>query len=181
MNIQNTHLIVGDETQELDLSSFNSYIYKNRKDIINQYYDILVEETERIKNNVAHNKDWLEKQPIMQDFLNKLQFMLQEKNIAFFNSLITALSKDVIGNEDDEHSKEINFDLYVKGGMPALKINAKTFDNNIEKITSGGLKNVIATGLWVLALWRLTMNENNTAHRGEFSHRKFLFLDEPDC
>lgn len=181
MNTQNTHLIVGDETQELDLNSFNSYIYKNRKDIINQYYDILVEETERIKNNVAQNKDWLEKQPVMQDFLNKLQFMLQEKNIAFFNSLITALSKDVIGNDDEERSKEINFDLYVKGGMPALKINAKTFDNNIEKITSGGLKNVIATGLRVLALWRLTMNENNTAHRGEFSHRKFLFLDEPDC
>lgn len=176
-----------------NLEEFNSYIYKNKKDIINQYYSILVEEAENIKKNVSNNKDWLENQPVMQDFLNKLQFLLQEKNISFFSSLITALASDVINPLDENidkevandianiFNKEINFDLYVKGGMPALKINAKTQDNNIEKITSGGLKNVIATGLRVLALWRLTHNIEKNTHNGEFSHRRFLFMDEPDC
>lgn len=170
---------------------FNSHIFKNRKDIINQYYEILVEEAEKIKENVAKDKDWLERQPILQDFLNKLQFLLQEKNIAFFSQLITALVNDVINDVSENEkqviddiakitAKEINFDLYIKGGIPALKINAKS-NNNIEKITSGGLKNVIATGLRVLALWRLTSNLDANTHHGALQHRKFLFLDEPDC
>ena len=165
---------------------FNAYVYKNKKDLINEYYAILEREIERIKVNTIKDKNWLEKQPIMQDFLSQLQFVLQEKNIGFFSSLMTALSNDVIfsqtkSNDDNELSQTINFDLYVKGGMPALKINAKTFDNNFEKITSGGLRNVIATGLRVLALWRLTANENLQTHKADFSHRRFLFLDEPDC
>ena len=166
--------------------NFNAYVYKNKKDLINEYYAILEREIERIKVNTIKDKNWLEKQPIMQDFLSQLQFVLQEKNIGFFSSLMTALSNDVIfsqtkSNDDNELSQTINFDLYVKGGMPALKINAKTFDNNFEKITSGGLRNVIATGLRVLALWRLTANENLQTHKADFSHRRFLFLDEPDC
>ena len=164
----------------MDIDEFNAYVFKNKKDIINEYFSILESEKERIKLNVIKNKNWLENQPVMQDFLNKLQYMLQEKNIGFFSSLITALSNDVISN-DEKNAKTINFDLSVKSGMPALKINAKTFENNIEKITSGGLKNVIATGLRVLALWRLTVNEDNTTYKGDFSHRKFLFMDEPDC
>lgn len=165
----------------LTLEEFNSFIFKNKKDIINQYYDILEEEICRLKVNVANNKDWLERQPVMQEFLTQLQFTLQEKNIVFFSSLMTALSNDVIFNEESLRTQQINFELYVKGGMPALKINSKTFDNNFEKITSGGLRNVIATGLRVLALWRLTINEENQTNKGEFSHRRFLFLDEPDC
>lgn len=172
--------------KNLTNENFNSYIYKNKKDLINEYYAILEREIERIKVNTIKDKNWLEKQPIMQDFLSQLQFVLQEKNIGFFSSLMTALSNDVIfsqtkSNDDNELSQTINFDLYVKGGMPALKINAKTFDNNFEKITSGGLRNVIATGLRVLALWRLTANENLQTHKADFSHRRFLFLDEPDC
>lgn len=172
--------------KNLTNENFNSYIYKNKKDLINEYYAILEREIERIKVNTIKDKNWLEKQPIMQDFLSQLQFVLQEKNIGFFSSLMTALSNDVIfsqtkSNDDNELSQTINFDLYVKSGMPALKINAKTFDNNFEKITSGGLRNVIATGLRVLALWRLTANENLQTHKADFSHRRFLFLDEPDC
>lgn len=172
--------------KNLTNENFNSYIYKNKKDLINEHYAILEREIERIKVNTIKDKNWLEKQPIMQDFLSQLQFVLQEKNIGFFSSLMTALSNDVIfsqtkSNDDNELSQTINFDLYVKGGMPALKINAKTFDNNFEKITSGGLRNVIATGLRVLALWRLTVNENLQTHKADFSHRRFLFLDEPDC
>lgn len=169
--------------KSLHIMQFNAQSFKSEKDIINSYYEHLEDERERLHKNVVENKNWLEKQPIMQDFLNKLQFMLQEKNISFFNSLMTALSNDVIhsNNASEDKPKEINFDLSVKNGMPALKINAKTFDNNFEKITSGGLKNVIATGLRVLALWRLTVNENTSSHKGEFSHRKFIFMDEPDC
>ena len=128
----------------VDLQSFNSYIYKNKKDLINQYYETLENEAIALKRKIVEKKNWLEKQPVMQDFLNHLQFMLQEKNIGFFSSLITALADDVLA-KTEETSKTINFDLSVKGGLPALKINAKTKENNIEKITSGGLKNVIAT------------------------------------
>lgn len=176
------HLETGNNMDNnLTLEEFNSFIFKNKKDIINQYYDILEDEISRLKVNVANNKDWLERQPVMQEFLTQLQFTLQEKNIVFFSSLMTALSNDVIFNEESLRTQQINFELYVKGGMPALKINSKTFDNNFEKITSGGLRNVIATGLRVLALWRLTINEENQTNKGEFSHRRFLFLDEPDC
>lgn len=164
----------------VDLQSFNSYIYKNKKDLINQYYETLENEAIALKRKIVEKKNWLEKQPVMQDFLNHLQFMLQEKNIGFFSSLITALADDVLA-KTEETSKTINFDLSVKGGLPALKINAKTKENNIEKITSGGLKNVIATGLRVIALWRLTANEHNQTHTSHISHRKFLFMDEPDC
>lgn len=165
----------------MDLQEFNAFIFKNKKDLLNEYYNILSQEVERLKKSVVEDKNWLEKQPIMQDFLTHLQFSLQEKNIHFFSSLMTALSNDVIFNEENLRSQSINFDLYVKGGMPALKINAKTFENNFEKITSGGLKNTIATGLRVLALWRLTANIEQQSNKGEFSHRRFIFLDEPDC
>lgn len=165
----------------MDLQEFNAFIFKNKKDLLNEYYNILSQEIERLKKSVVEDKNWLEKQPIMQDFLTHLQFSLQEKNIHFFSSLMTALSNDVIFNEENLRNQSINFDLYVKGGMPALKINAKTFENNFEKITSGGLKNTIATGLRVLALWRLTVNVEKQSNKGEFSHRRFIFLDEPDC
>ena len=95
----------------LTLEEFNSFIFKNKKDVINQYYDILEEEICRLKVNVANNKDWLERQPVMQEFLTQLQFTLQEKNIVFFSSLMTALSNDVIFNEESLRTQQINFEL----------------------------------------------------------------------
>ena len=64
---------------------------------------------------------------------NTIAVYFTRENIVFFSSLMTALSNDVIFNEESLRTQQINFELYVKGGMPALKINSKTFDNNFEK------------------------------------------------
>lgn len=152
--------------------------YKQEINNIRQFYNLYDTEAKRLKQEIISAKNKLETQPVKQDFLSSLQFMLQEKNIAFFSNLITTLTHDVIHNNDEHNKKTINFDLSIKNSLPALHIHALNNDNQVEEITSGGLKNVIATGLRALALWRLNQTGN---HKGLFEHRNFIFMDEPDC
>lgn len=175
-------------SDKININKFNAYVYKNKKDIINQFYEILEKEAEKLKKEIIDNKNWLEnKQPIMQEFFNKFQYFLQEDNLQYFGNLMTILSNEIIYNPNGDKNEEtledighkIVFELFVRNNMPALKINAENKDKNKEKITSGGLKNIIATGLRILALCRLT--EGNNTNKGDFTYRKFLILDEPDC
>ena len=152
-----------------------------RANNIFNFHSFIENELERLKNEISHQKTWLEKQPVLQEFLNQIQFKLQEKNILFFRDIVTHFVQYVIQNDKEEDLKTINFDLSIRNGMPALKINAQTENGLFEKITSGGLKNVIATSLRVLALWRLIATQSQNSHTGAYQHRPFLFLDEPDC
>ena len=155
----------------------NTQEYRTLAQALTDFYQTWFAEAERLRGNIKQDKNTLASMPLKTELMQQLQFMLQQKNIAFFSDLISELTENVIQNKDLK--KRINFDLSIKNSMPALRINALS-DNNVEDITSGGMKNVIATGLRVLSLWRLTGGTNDS-HKGTFTHRKFLFLDEPDC
>lgn len=155
----------------------NTQEYRALAQALTDFYQTWFAEAERLRGSIKQDKNTLASMPLKTELMQQLQFMLQQKNIAFFSDLISELTENVIQNKDLK--KRINFDLSIKNSMPALRINALA-DNNVEDITSGGMKNVIATGLRVLSLWRLTGGTNDS-HKGTFIHRKFLFLDEPDC
>ena len=155
----------------------NTQEYRALAQALTDFYQTWFAEAERLRGSIKQDKNTLASMPLKTELMQQLQFMLQQKNIAFFSDLISELTENVIQNRDLK--KRINFDLSIKNSMPALRINALA-DNNVEDITSGGMKNVIATGLRVLSLWRLTGGTSDS-HKGTFTHRKFLFLDEPDC
>jgi len=138
---------------------------ENIKSLFNEltaYHDFTLARQQKIKVDVQNSKNWLQKQPKISTFLQSLQYILHEKNVGQFNQLLTAFVDDVIGTD-----KQIQLELYTSHNLPALKINALN-NGKPEKITSGALNNIIATGLKLIALSRL-------------SNRRFIVLDEPHC
>ena len=165
--------ITNDDLNNLEnrLAVFNEYIYQNKANLINEYHSLLDEEFVSLENGIQLKTNWLtQNHPILEESLYKLQYSLQEKNVNFFSELMSTLTREILEND-----KTINFDLTIARSLPALRINAKTNENQSEDITSGALRNIISTGLRVLALWRLTTSDKRT------SHRKFIVLDEPDA
>ena len=147
--------------------SYQSQLYFNR---LNQ----LQKDCNKLVQSVKENKNWLnEKHPVLQEHLNHFQFLLQERTIGFFGDLVSTATQDILEKDD-----RIVFDLKMERQMPSLNIFAQS--GALEEITSGGMINVIATALRSLVLWRVTHTEKHS-HQGAVKHRKFLFLDEPDC
>lgn len=156
--------------------------FREEMEKVSIFYDQLTNEVNRLKTKIEKDKNWLNyNQPMMNDSLNRLQRILQEKNIIFFSELITTTAQDI---DVIRENQKVVFDLYTKNDMSALRLfnqNNELNGEEQEDITSGGEKNVIATALRALVLWRLTAKLENQSHVGSFKHRKFLFMDEPDC
>lgn len=160
--------------------------YKLQKSQINTFINTAQVEIVSITKEVEELKNWLVKYPHLSKFLLDLQENLQRPHIEFFNKLFTALKHDVLYSEMDkdelqEKANKVVFKPSFKMDRMALKILAQTPSGNDENITSGGEKNVIATGLRLLALWRLIASEKKQINKSAFSHRNFAFMDEPDC
>lgn len=122
-------------------------------------------ENEKLEQEIKNNKLWLANQPLQQDFIEKLQHYLHEKNVNVFSEMLTGLVKDVL-----EKDKQIDLELYTSHNLPALKIYA-TQDGKAESIydgSGGSLTNLVSTGLRIIACNRS-------------GGRKFLILDEADC
>lgn len=157
-----------------------------KKTQINTFIESKINEIQGLKTSVENLKNWLEKYPNKSKFLLDLLENLQKPHIEFFNQLFTALKHDVLYSEMDsddlaEKANTVVFKSSFKSDKMALKILAQTPEGDDETITSGGEKNVIATGLRLLALWRLISSEKTQTNKSAFSHRNFAFMDEPDC
>lgn len=157
-----------------------------RKEQINQFINSKHDEIHNLEEQVVLSKNWMEQYPNKSNFLLALLENLQKPHIEFFNRLFTALKHDVLyshldSDELDDKANKVLFKPLFKNDKMNLKILAQTPDGNEEKITSGGEKNVIATGLRLLALWRLISSEKTQSNKSSFSHRSFAFMDEPDC
>ncbi len=129
------------------------------------YKNHLNNEQVNLEKQILKAKQWAVKQPMMQDFVEKLQQFLQQKNVVAFNQMLSAFVEDVL-----EKDKTIELELYTSHSLPALKIHAMN-NGNPESImdgSGGSLANIVSTGLRVIAAARSP-------------NRKFLVLDEADC
>lgn len=109
----------------------------------------------------AKKKDLM--QPLVLATLESLQKNEYEMSIGVFEKLLTALTSDVLPHSD----KSIKLDLYTSHGSPALDIEVRSPNKNIESITSGAMLNTLSVGLRMIAIART-------------KQRRFLVLDEPD-
>ncbi len=120
-----------------------------------------------LTRNVSVAKGRIDMKPDVQLALERLQEDAYRNTVGRYESLLTALVKDVI----DPHTR-IKIELEIKRGKPFLSIwshidDVPEFKSGVYE-NSGGMTNVVEVGLRLIA----------TAKAGG---RRFLLLDEPDC
>lgn len=123
------------------------------------------EQQKNLEKRIVAAKDWIVRQPQLQDFTEKLQQYLQQKNVIAFNEMLSGFVDDVL-----EKDKRIELELYTSHSLPALKIRAlnQGHEESIMEGSGGSLANIVSTGLRIIAAARSP-------------NRKFLVLDEADC
>jgi hypothetical protein len=114
---------------------------------------------------VAAAKGRLLSKPEVDGGLLALQKRVHERSVGAFESMLTAITDDVIPNPTG--GRRICLDLQVKRDMPALDIYQSNAGKR-ETITSGAMQNVVGTGLRFIVIARSGM-------------RPFILLDEADC
>lgn len=146
------------ELSELDTLAREVASISGRRDSMAERERLLFQQVAEAKGRVAA-KDEIEAG------LLELQTLVHERSVGAFETMLTAITDDVIPNPTG--ARRICLKLDVKRDMPALDI----FQMNAEKpeaITSGAMLNVLSTGLRFIVVARSGM-------------RPFLLLDEADC
>lgn len=120
-----------------------------------------------VDKRVSADKRFVELQPNVVEFLDKLQQRAHQRSVGAYERMLTAIVDDVLA----EQGKRVAFDLKISRGLPSLFVSIDN-DGNSEDIVDGqggSVANVVSAGLRYIALSRLS------------EHRKFVLLDEPDC
>ena len=131
--------------------------------LISGRHESLVErEIARVKE-VSEAKGRASFKPEVDEILDTLQREAHQRSVGSFESMLTAIARDV----QPGSPIEIKLELTTERNMPALDIFAEVHGKP-ENITSGALNNVVSTGLRFITLARS-------------GRRRFLVLDESDC
>ncbi len=119
-----------------------------------------------LERDVALAKARLARRGEVEVFLDRLQAEASRRNVASFETLLTALVREVLPGE-----KPVALELATERGAPALDIGVRRADGTREDVledNGGALTNVIGMALRLIAVVKAGVG-------------RFLALDEADC
>src|SRR5215210_7387046 len=128
--------------------------------------DALRQRREALEREVALAKGRLAARGAVEAFIEEVQTEASRRNVAHFETLLTALVRDVLPGE-----KPVALDLSTDRGLAALDICVRRPDGTHEDVledNGGALTNVVGMALRLIAVVKASVG-------------RFLALDEADC
>lgn len=138
-----------------------------RVDKVSSVISLADEERQRLDKEVALAKGRIDYQDEVTGFMETLQTELHQKTVGRYETLLSAILRDVFPDERDK----IVIDISTKRNLTAINFSIETEEGHREDVMDGrggSIANVLSIGLRFISLSQTDL-------------RQFMVLDEADC